>query len=530
VRSCEENLGGPVLRRREALIAILALAASAGARGVRAAGLEAASPFDFAVLKGRASALARVPYDAYTPPLPAALEGLDFDRYQALRYRPEQALWHGDSLGIELRFFHPGFLFKRPVQLHEVVDGQARAIPYEASRFDFGNSGVEASALPNDLGYAGFRLVQSLNQDTDLAAFLGASYFRAVGVEKQYGLSARGLAIDTGLPRPEEFPDFTHFWFERPSGQTDHLVIYALLDSPSCAGAYRFDLQLGPTLVMDIDVALYLRQEIERLGIAPLTSMYQTGENDRRMANDFRPEIHDSDGLSIATGSGEWLWRPLENPRDLRFNMFIDHNPRGFGLLQRDRNFDHYQDDGVFYDRRPSVWVEPKGDWGAGAVTLVELPTNDETFDNIVAFWTPEIRPQPGQELLISYRLHWGREPPLLPKLAWVAATRTGIGGVVGQNRTHFSWRFVLDFVGGQLPLLARNAPIELRVKASRGEIKIPSVRPLDAINGFRAIFDLQPDDALTPIDLRAQIVMGGQTLSETWLYQYSPPPLAART
>ncbi|MSQ68290.1 MAG: glucan biosynthesis protein D [Gammaproteobacteria bacterium] len=515
------------MRRREALIALLALAA--GASGVRAAGLEAPSPFDFAVLKGRADALARAPYDAFVPPLPAALEGLDFDRYQAVRYRPEQALWHHDQLGLELRFFHPGFLFKRPVQLHEVVAGEARAIAYEASRFDFGGSGVVADALPPDLGYAGFRLVQALNQDTDMVAFLGASYFRAVGVDKQYGLSARGLAIDTGLPRPEEFPDFTNFWFERPSGHADHLVVYALLDSPSCAGAYRFDLQLGPTLVMDIDVALFLRKPIERLGLAPLTSMYQTGENDRRLARDFRPEIHDSDGLAIITGSGESLWRPLENPRGLRFNQFIDRNPRGFGLLQRDRNFDHYQDDGVFYERRPSVWIEPKGDWGAGAVTLVELPTNDETFDNIVVFWTPEKPLQVGQEFLFGYRAHWGREPPRVPKVASVAATRTGLGGVVGQARSQFSWRFVLDFSGGQLPLLPRNAPIELRVSATRGKILLPSVRPLDAVNGFRAIFDLQPDASLAPIDLRAQIVLGAETLSETWLYQYSPPPLAER-
>ncbi len=532
------------LTRREMLVGLLALAASVPAPGadkaadrgktrerlpVRPSALEPAAPFDYALLKGRARTLAASPYDDRAPPLPETLAKLDFDHYQAIRYRPDHSLWHADDLGMELRFFHTGFLFKKPVQLHEVVAGRARSIAYAADRFDFGTSGVDARQLPPDLGYAGFRLVHAMNPDTDLTAFLGASYFRAVGIDKQYGLSARGLAVNTGLPTPEEFPNFTHFWFERPAARTDHLVVYALLDSPSVAGAYRFDIHLGANLVMEIDAALYPRTAIERLGIAPLTSMYQTGENDRRLAHDFRPELHDSDGLAMHTGAGEWLWRPLENPRQLRFNVYLDDNPRGFGLLQRDRNFDHYQDDGVFYERRPSVWVVPKGSWGKGAVTLVEIPTADETFDNIVAFWTPGTPLAVGEECLIGYTLNWGREPPELPPLATVQATRTGIGGVIGKARQYFSWRFALDFSGGRLPLLARNVPLELKVETSRGRIEIPSVRPLDAIGGYRALFDLVPDDAEGPINLRVQLQLGGESLTETWLYQYTPPPLAER-
>ena len=283
-------------------------------------------------------------------------------------------------------------------------------------------------------------------------------------------------------------------------------------------------------MVMDVDAALYPRTEITRAGIAPLTSMYQVGENDDRMGYDWRPEIHDSDGLAIRNGNGEWLWRPLVNPVNLRFNTFQDNNPVGFGLLQRDRDFDHYQDDGVFYDRRPSLWVEPRGDWGRGSVDLVEIPTVDETFDNIVAFWHPEELLLPGREYLYSYRLHWGEQAPLRPyELATVQATRTGLGGVVGQKRTCFSWRFAVDFAGGALKMLGKDADVEPVISVSRGEVEITSARPLSAIDGYRAMFDLVPDDSVEPINIRLYLRLGGEALTETWLYQYTPPPVAKR-
>lgn len=486
-------------------------------------------PFDYARLKGYARALAAQPYVVPADVLPPALQRLDYNHYQAIRFRPEQSLWHAEQRGVELRFFHLGFLFNRAVQLHEVVAGFATPLAYDARRFDLTASGLNDNGLAPNLGYAGFRLVDHTNAEIDLAAFLGASYFRAVGADKQYGMSARGLAINTGLARPEEFPFFSHYWFERPAVGATRVVLYALLDSASCTGAYRIEISPGGTLTMEVDVALYPRVVIERIGIAPLTSMYQTGENDRRLANDIRPEIHDSDGLSMWTGAGNWIWRPLENPRAVRYNLYADQQPRGFGLCQRDRNFDHYQDDAVFYERRPGVWVEPKGDWGVGAVTLVELPAANETFDNIVAFWSPAEAPQPGTELLYAYRLYWGREVPVVIPLATVVATRTGLGGVVGHRREYFAWRFALDFVGGKLPLLATNAAIELVVEASRGTIELPSVRPLEAISGYRAIFDLRPDDSLAPINLSLHLALDDVALSETWFYQYSPPPFAER-
>lgn len=483
-------------------------------------------PLDYAWLKGAARALAQSAYRAPVSDVPDQIKRLSWSRYQAIRYRAERALWVREGLRFGVRFFHPGWIFLSPVRMHEVVGGKAREILYDPAMFDYGASELEASRMPRNLGFAGFQLYTHLDAARDVAAFLGASYFRAVGVEMQYGLSARGLAVDCGLDRPEEFPLFTSFWFERPGKDSGQLTVYALLDSASVTGAYRFEIYPAATLVMEVDATLYPRREIERIGIAPLTSMFLYGENDRREAKDWRPEIHDSDGLAMWTGRGEWIWRPLTNPEKLRFSAFSDQDPRGFGLLQRDRQFDHYQDDGVFYDLRPSLWVEPKSGWGRGAVHLVELPAADETVDNIVAFWNPAQRPRSGDELRFSYRLHWGAQMPFGTQLAQVVATRTGIGGIIGERRKYFSWRFIVDFSGGTLARLGRVVKVEPVITASRGAIEITSARPLHSVQGYRAIFDLKPnDDSVEPVDLRLYLRAGGEPLTETWTYQWTPPP-----
>ncbi|WP_427902088.1 glucan biosynthesis protein [Marinobacter goseongensis] len=490
----------------------------------------AGQPFSHDWLRQHARALAAKPYQSRQAGLPAALNNLSWDDYQSIRFRPDHALWRGNGSPFRAQFFHLGLYFRKPVQFFEVRDGVAQPIPYRADHFEHGD-GIRTDDLPEDLGYAGFRIHGHQDFRRDLVAFLGASYFRAVGESRQYGLSARGLAIDTGLPREEEFPDFTAFWLETPAAGATDVVVHALLDSPSITGAYRLRLRPGKNMVMDISASLYPRQAIERIGIAPLTSMYQTGENDRRKANDWRPEIHDSDGLALWTGAGERLWRPLVNPRTLRVSHFRDDNPRGFGLMQRDREFSHYQDDGVFYERRPSLWVEPRQGWGSGDVVLVEIPTDDETFDNIVAFWHPHQPLKPGNEHRLDYRLTWGEHHPHpAPELATTRATRTGIGGVVGQPRRYFSRRFAVDFSGGQLAMLANNTNVEAIVSASRGRVELVSARPLHALNGYRAMFDLVPDDTAEPVELRLFLRLGAQALTETWLYQYSPPPLTERT
>jgi periplasmic glucans biosynthesis protein len=534
-----------MIRRRTILKSALALAVGPWSR----AGFAAASrnptaapaaasvgePFDYAWLKGKARTLSMNAYQASQDILPPAMATLSYDQYQSLRFRADHALWANAGLAFRLQFFHVGRSFSQAVHLHEVVDGRSHEILYDPGMFEFAEAGIDPKLMRGRAGFAGFRVQFVTNWKADVAAYLGASYFRAVGGDtRQYGLSARALAVDTAFPRPEEFPRFTAFWFERPAKESGTLTLYALMDSPSIAGALCFQIAPGGTQIMDIDSALYPREPVERLGIAPLTSMFYYGKNDRRGANDWRPEIHDSDGISMWSGAGEWIWRPLTNPAQLHFSAYVDDNPRGFGLLQRDRNFDHYQDDGVFYDRRPSLWVEPKpgvaGGWGKGSVQLVEIPTVDETFDNIVAFWNPLDKPMPGQELLFSYRLYWGTRMPFESPLAQTIATRTGIGGTVGQRRQYYSWHFAVDFAGGELGALAKDAPVEAVITSSSGQAEHVTAHFVEAFNGYRALFDIKPpEDGIEPINLRLYLRIDGRPLTETWIYLWTPPPLKDR-
>ena len=514
-----------MLTRRELLQTLLALAGSWAAlpSTSRAAPTgTSAAPFSYDWLRSEARRLAAKPYIAPSENLPAWVEQLDWDAYQSIRFDPQHALWRAEGLPFQARLFHLGLYFKHAVQIHEVVDGLAYPIHYSAGLFDYGERVGQPERL-EDIGFAGFRVHVGPDFERDMFSFLGASYFRAVGGTKQYGLSARGLAIDTGLARPEEFPEFRQFWLERPGPESTGVTVHALLDSPSVAGAYRFRITPGEMTLMDVDAALYPRRAVERLGIAPLTSMYQYGENDRRVSDDFRGEIHDSDGLSIHTGSGEWIWRPLVNSPVLRVNSFLDRSPRGFGLLQRDRHFDHYLDDGAWYDLRPSVWVEPIGDWGDGAVQLVEIPTADETFDNIVAFWNPAQGFVPGQEQRFSYRLHWGSQTPIPDPVAAVISTRIGAGGIVGQKNRPPSRKFVIDFEGGRLDGLTAKASVTPVITASRGTLSDQAARPLLGTKAWRCSFDLLSEGD-EPVDLRCYLRDDeGGALTETWLYQWTP-------
>jgi len=536
-----------MIRRREILKTAIALAAGQLTRSdlaaaaaaatapqpANAAGTGPAKAFDYAWLKGQARFLAGSAFQTSKDVLPASMVTLSYDQYQSLRFRSDHSLWGDAGLPFRVQFFHVGRGFAQAVHLYEVNNGQSREILYDPAMFEFDKAGIDPAVMRDHSGFAGFRVQFVTDWRDDVTAFLGAAYFRAVGGDtRQYGLSARALAVDTAYPRPEEFPRFTSFWFERPAKASGILTMYALMDSPSITGALRFLIAPGGTLIMDIDSAFYPRKAIDRLGVAPLTSMFFYGENERRAANDWRPEIHDSDGLSIWTGAGEWIWRPLTNPAQNHLNSYFDENPRGFGLLQRDRNWDHYQDDGVYYDRRPSLWVEPKsGGWGKGAVQLFEIPTGDETSDNIVAFWNPTEKTKAGQELLFSYRLHWGTRMPYSSPLGQTVATRTGVGGTVGQKRQYYSWHFAVDFAGGELGALPRDANVEAVISTSHNSTtEHLTAHYVEEIKGYRVLFDLRPaDDSNDAIDLRLYLRIDGRPLTETWNYTWTPLPVKDR-
>lgn len=481
------------------------------------------TPFDFNRLRARAKALAASPYHAAPLPAPDLVHSIDFDLAQKIKFRPSYALWPKSRFPV--RFFHLHRYVPQPVKINAVTNGTSREIIYSAQYFDDSGTGIDRK-LPPNLGFGGFRVMNG-GKETDWLAFQGASYFRSCGDENQYGASARGIAIDTATAKPEEFPRFTEFWLEEPQG-ADAITIYALLDGPSVSGAYRIEATKHTGVLTTIQADLFARVDIERLGAAPLTSMFWYGENNDNRRPDWRPEVHDSDGLALWTGKGERIWRPLIDPPAVLTNSFIDTNPKGFGLLQRDRNFDHYQDDGAFYNRRPSLWVEPQGNWGEGAVQLVEIPTNDEIHDNIVAYWTPAKPVRRGDNLTFSYKLYWQSRAPHFPSdIARVIATRIGRGGVPGQvpipKNSH---KFVIDFEGGPLAKMAPRYDVTPVVSLSRGTIENPYVVKVVGTNHWRAAFDVHCDGSES-IDMRCYLRLGDSTLSETWLYQFFPPPAA---
>ena len=486
-----------------------------------------ASRFSKQWLRQEAERLSRLPYVPPADNLPAWVKNLDWDAYQSISFRPEYTLWKDDGLPFRIQFFHLGLYYHYPVAIYTVENGEARPVKYSKDMFRYGK-GIEPSAQTGDLGFAGFRGYGFPDFDRDFFSFLGASYFRAVGGSKQYGLSARGVAVDTGLGASEEFPDFTVFYLERPAKDARTLVIHALLDGPSITGAFTFAITPNQNrrTVMAIETHLFARRAIEQLGIAPLTSMYVHGENDRRVADDFRPEVHDSDGLEMWTGNGEWIWRPLVNPPYVQSNAYLDENPRGYGLLQRDRDFDHYQDDGAYYNKRPSAWVAPTGNWGRGAVQLISIPTADETMDNIVPFWHPAQPVAAGTEMTFAYRLYWGADPPVNCGAGQVVATRLGEGGIPGQKNRIKSRKFVIDFKGGNLNQLTLKDKVEPVISASRGEIVHPAARPLKELGGWRANFDLVAKGS-EPVDLRCYLRGATGALTETWVYHWTPPPQA---
>ena len=469
--------------------------------------------FGFEDVSKRAQQLAAKSYKAPEAKLPAALRDISYDDYRDIRFKADSALWRG-RLPFEVQFFHPGFLFQHPVKINVVGARGVTKLPFDPKAFTYGRNKIDPKDL-RDIGYAGFRIHYPLNREDykdEVAVFLGASYLRAIGRGQGYGLSARGLAVDTALASGEEFPSFREFWLEWPAPDARELVVYALLDSRRVTGAYRFVIRPGEMTVLDVRARLFLRAPVGKLGIAPLTSMYFFGENDPAPVEDYRPEVHDSDGLLIASSTGEWLWRPLVNPRRLLVTSFELNGPRGFGLLQRDRAFARYEDLESRFEKRPTAWVEPVGDWGAGHVELVQIPTADEFNDNIVAFWVPERAPEPGKPLELAYRVSWALDGRFGP-LGQVIQTRRG---QVGEDVT----RFVIDFDGGLLDKLPRDAALELSAWAAPGaELLEHRAYRNEATGGWRAVLHVRRKDQDNPVELRAFLRTPEGAVTEAWSY-----------
>ena len=521
-----------MIDRRQSIAALGALMALGGqalaAPRAPRGGTSAGRPFSWDWLRGHAASLARGRARALPQADPRA-HAVDYDAANRIAFRPDRTIFGDDGYGV--RLFPLLKAAPVPVQIWTVADGRAQRIEHSEDMFAVGpGDGPAPHILP---GISGFR-VMNRGGVGDWLAFLGASYFRSAGALDQYGLSARGLAIDTGIDGREEFPIFTSFWLERGGAKGDGgLTIYALLEGPSVVGAYRFVNRNGNArdgVVQDISMALWLRRDVERLGIAPLTSMFWYDEGNPRARIDWRPEIHDSDGLLIRNSAGERVWRPLGNPPRATINSFADpgagnsfadnKGASAYGLLQRDRNFDHYQDDGVFYDKRPSLWVEPRGDWGPGAVMLYEIPTIREYEDNVVAFWTPARPARAGSSFAFDYRLRWiAGEPEPVP-LARVVDRWTGTAGRPGTDPLPNARRLVADFEGAALKGLGRGSGVTASVSVDRGRLISVDAYPVVGQAGrWRLVVDTSNSDQ--PANLRATLQRGGAALSETLIHQF---------
>ncbi|HEY2772759.1 MAG TPA: glucan biosynthesis protein [Candidatus Binatia bacterium] len=477
----------------------------------------AARAFSLDDVTTRAQALSKEEYVDHRHEVPKwmLVGSMTYDQWRDIRFNPDKALWKTDGLPFQVQMFHPGLYYDRTVAVNVIDDGGVHPVPFDIHSFDYGKNDF-AAKIPPDIGYAGFRVHCQLRSQAyfdDLIVFLGATYFRALGRDNVYGLSARGIAINTVEPGGEEFPHFSEFWLEKPAPDAKSLVILALMEGPSIAGSYRFEITPGASTVIDVTSHLFPRRPVAKLGIAPLTSMFFFGEDSRRHFDDFRPEVHDSDGLLLHFDNGEWLWRPLDNPMRINASSSRMHNPRGFGLLQRDRAFADYQDLETHSEQRPSTWVQPHGDWGDGRVELDEIPSDSELVDNMVAYWVPDTAVQPGQQLDFAYSVSFYTDDPAVPPGGRIIATRQD-SGAKGDTK-----RFVIDFAGEDLNAIPDASPPTAVITTPPPEVAElldhHVLRNPDT-GGWRLAFQIKPKtDA--PIELRAFLRDDKGALTETW-------------
>ena len=505
--------------RRDVLRSLAALAALPAAAWAKEPGLQLAAEataFDQDTILDRARALARAPFTP-RPQIPESWRNLTYDQYRKIWFDARNALWENSDAPQRVDVFPPGLYFPQAVALHLIEDGHSRPVRFDMGVFDTTDKFPDVD-IDETLGYSGLRLRAELETSgifQEYAVFQGASYFRGIGTGEIYGLSARGLALKTGDPMGEEFPDFTAFWLETPTSGNGSIVLHALLDSPSCTGAYRFEITHGAVLEMQVEAHVFARTDISHLGIAPLTSMFLFDDTMRQRFSDFRPAVHDSDGLLIHNGAGEVIWRPLANPAALQISAFADNNPRGFGLMQRKRKFSDFNDLEALYHKRPAVWITPGEDWGKGAVTLVEIPADLEIYDNIVAYWRPSAPLKAGSQHQMSYALHWGADPvadvPDMP----LKVLNTAMGG-----RPEGGQIIAIDFED------AAHVPddlsaVEIILRSSAGDTSSGIVQRNPETGGPRLAFTFQSGEA-TLAEFRAQLRLNGAPLSEVWLYRWT--------
>ena len=470
-------------------------------------------PFNRQWLEERAQQLASEDYVEEKLPADSPLNNLNYDDYRKIQFQRGASIWSKEDRNFRLSPMHPGFLFKTPVKLNLVVAGVSRRILYTSEIFDYDKE-QQAAKNSQAPGYSGFKLTTPINNPDvwdEFLVFQGGTYFRALGKDNWYGLSARGLAINTAKPSGEEFPAFTEFWIERPKEQASKLVIHALMESPSLTGAFSFIATPGDKTVIEVNSTLYPRRKITSFGIAPLTSMYLFNDLNRSRFDDFRPAVHDSDGLFMINSKNEKIWRPLANPRNLQVSVFQDESMQGFGLFQRHRQFTDFDDIEAHYESRPSAWVEPIGTWGPGHVELVEIPTNLEIHDNIVAFWQPAEALEAQQPKSFHYKVSWDSLFAVEDKAGRIVSSASGRS--LGSENSR---DFVIDYNADELP-----DDLVVNAIASSGNIAGTIQKFIPQTGLYRVVVKFEPGSE-DMSELRVSLSSEDKAWGETWLYRWS--------
>ena len=462
-----------------------------------------------------ARAFATRPFAAPANDLRDPFAGLTYEQYVGIRTKPGAAIWVGENKGFSLEPLHRGPIFTTPVDLFVIENQIPRRIAYDQGRFDYGSVKV-TEKLP-DMGFSGFRILRAMDGagEAEVAVFQGASFHRAAAPGQNLGVTARGLAIRTADTRGEEFPIFRSFWIERPALGDNALVIHALLDSQSVTGAYRFTLRPGEATIIDTELTLFPRVDIDHFGLAGLAAASLFTPLDRRRPDDVRTMVAETNGLQMLTGKEEWLWRPASNRVNLQVSAFVDANPKGFGFLQRNRDIGAYQDDDQRWEKRPSLWIEPLGEWGEGAVQLVEIPSESEINGNIVAYWRPKQPLVAGKEATFAYRQFWCWDPPTRSPLA-IAIDARG-----GRSPWSKMRRFVVVFSGDIVADPHRIANLKAVLTTSPGSATNIRTFCNPQAKTCRVVFDVDPGGE-TFCELRLVLHSGDDPISETWLYRWT--------
>ncbi len=524
-----------MFERRDVLkIALGSLAAQQAARldasslagfGISQASAQEAAPgfaladpthFEAGLVTETARSLSKQPFKAPNSDLPEGLRGLTYEQYVSIRSKPAAGIWAAENIGFSLVPLHRGFIFSTPMMINLVAQGQSRRVIYDQAFYDFGKLAVPPNL--GDIGFSGFKVEAAQGADafSEIASFQGASFFRAIARGQNPGTMARALSIKTGDPRGEEFPTFRAVWIERPALAVDAIVIHAIIDSESLTGAYRFTVRPGEATIIDTECTLFARTAVDHFGLATMSATHLLGSIDRRRSDDLRPNVSEIGGLQMLTGSGEWIWRPVANRETLQISTFVDDKPRGFGFLQRERDFERYQDDDQRWELRPSLWIEPIGDWSSGGMQLVEIPTETEANDNIITYWRPKQVLAAGSETSFAYRQFWCWSPPERPSLAVTTGSFSG-RGLAARRR-----RFIVEFTGDILADQIQAPDVKPSLSIQPGTITLMRTFRYKDFKVFRVLFEFDPGSE-TSCEMRLVLEASGKPVSETWLYRWTP-------